>query len=116
MEVLIVSIIVFLATLPRMFEFDIDPIMKILRFGDFITYSFPAPYPILFNLAYSFCLVRLNKVGVIGTEAEKTVEGSRLKTICFDKTGTLTQNKMQVASVYHIKSSTAIDEVTTRVN
>ena len=32
MEVLIVSIIVFLATLPRMFEFDIDPIMKILRF------------------------------------------------------------------------------------
>jgi len=95
---------VFLATLPRMYEFEIDGIMKVLRFWDFITYSFPAPYPILFNLAYSFCLMRLRKCDVAGTDAEKTVEGSRLKTICFDKTGTLTQNKMQVSNVYHIKS------------
>lgn len=72
-EVLIVSIIVFLATLPRMYEFDIDGIMKVLRFCDFITYSFPAPFPILFNLAYSFCLRRLRKSGISGTNAEKTV-------------------------------------------
>lgn len=115
-EVLLVSIVVYLATLPRMFEFDIDAILKVLRFGDFITYSFPAPYPILFNLAYSFCLVRLNKNNIMGTQPEKTVEGSRLKTICFDKTGTLTQNKMQVASVYHFKSASSVEEVTTKVN
>ena len=93
-EVLVVSLLVFLATLPRMFDFEIDGILKILRLCDFITYSFPAPFPILFNLAYSFCLRRLRKQGISGTQAEKTVEGSRLKTICFDKTGTLTQNKM----------------------
>lgn len=115
-EVLVVSILVFLVSLPRMYEFEIDGIMKVLRFCDFITYSFPAPYPILFNLAYSFCLMRLRKSGVTGTEAEKTVEGSRLKTICFDKTGTLTQNKMQVSNVYHIKSRGSVKEVTTKVN
>ena len=52
-----------------MYEFDIDGILKVLRFCDFVTYSFPAPYPILFNLAYSFCLMRLRKQGVAGTEA-----------------------------------------------
>lgn len=68
-EVLVISIVVFLLTLPRMYEFDIDGILKVLRFCDFVTYSFPAPYPILFNLAYSFCLMRLRKQGVAGTEA-----------------------------------------------
>ena len=95
--------LVFFVTLPMMYEFDIDGIMKVLRFFDFITYSFPAPYPILFNLCFSFCLMRMRKSGISGTEAEKTVEGSRLKTICFDKTGTLTQNKMQVSNVYIFK-------------
>jgi cation-transporting P-type ATPase 13A2 len=69
MEVLIVSIVVFLGTIQRMYQFDIDGIMIILRFCDFITYSFPAPYPILFNLAYSFCLMRLRESGIAGTDA-----------------------------------------------
>ena len=47
--------------------------MKVLRLGDFVTYSFPAPFPILFNLAYSFCLARLQKKEIIGLQAEKTV-------------------------------------------
>ena len=67
---------------------------------DFITYSFPAPFPIFFNLAYSFCLVRLSRQDIIGTQADKTVEGSRLKTLCFDKTGTLTLNRMEMVRVY----------------
>jgi cation-transporting ATPase 13A3/4/5 len=68
--------------------------MVVFRFFDFITYTVPAVFPIVFNLAYSFCLVRLSKENIIGTQAEKTVESSRMKIICFDKTGTLTMNKM----------------------
>ncbi len=91
---LIVSVILYLATLPNVLPLNVDRELIIIRLGDFITYSFPAPYPIFFNLAYSFCLVRLNSANILGTQPEKTVEGSRLKTICFDKTGTLTYNKM----------------------
>ena len=90
--------------------------MIIFRLCDFVTYSFPAPFPILFNLAYGFCLVRLSKQNIVGTQAEKTVEGSRLKTLCFDKTGTLTQNTMEVAKVYHFQSETKVTEVTNSVN
>lgn len=67
-------------------------------------------------MAYNFSTARLYFQRILAPEAEKTVEGSRLKTICFDKTGTLTQNKMQVASVYRFKSAAAVEEVTTRVN
>jgi magnesium-transporting ATPase (P-type) len=74
--------------------------MVFFRFLDFITYSFPAALPIFFNLSYSFCLVRLRRDGIYGTECEKTIEGARIKTICFDKTGTLTHSGMRVASVF----------------
>ena len=104
MEVFIVSIIIFLSTLPHLLSMDIEGIIIFFRFCEFITYSFPAPFPIFFNLAYSFCLLRLNRQNIIGTQAEKTVEGSRLRTICFDKTGTLTRNSMEVAKVYHFES------------
>lgn len=100
LEVMAVSFIIYFATLPQLLSLNIDTIMVIFRFCDFITYSFPAPYPIFFNLAYSFCLWRLNKENIIGTQAEKTVESSRMKTICFDKTGTLTMNKMEISNVY----------------
>lgn len=85
-----------------MFELDIETIMIIFRALDFITYSFPATLPIYFNLAYSFCLIRLSRDGIYGTESEKTIEGSRLKTICFDKTGTLTQSGMKLANIYQV--------------
>ena len=109
-----VSFIIYLATLPQLLQLDIDTIMVIFRFFDFITYAFPAPFPIFFNLAYSFCLVRLNKENIIGTQAEKTVESSRMKTICFDKTGTLTQNKMEVANVYAFAKN-KIADITTNI-
>ena len=51
-----------------------------------------APFPVYFNLAYTFSLRRLNNLDIRGTEPEKTVYGSQIKTICFDKTGTLTQS------------------------
>jgi cation-transporting ATPase 13A3/4/5 len=66
--VLIVSVVIFVATLNPLLELDIEPIMVVFRFCDFITYSFPAPFPIFFNLAYSFCLVRLKRDDIIGTE------------------------------------------------
>lgn len=100
-EVLLVSIVLYLVTLPNLLSLNVDGYLILFRFCDFITYSFPAPYPIFFNLAYSFCLVRLNNADILGTQPEKTVEGSRLKTLCFDKTGTLTLNKMEVCKVYH---------------
>ena len=93
-EVLLVSTIIYLATLPQILSLDVDSIYVAVRYLDFVTYAFPAPFPIFFNLAYSFCLVRLNRKSILGTQAEKTVEGSRLKTLCFDKTGTLTLNHM----------------------
>ena len=80
--------------------------MIVFRFLDFIIYSFPAPFPIYFNLAYSCCLIRLNRDGIIGTESEKTLEGSRMTTLCFDKTGTLTYNRMLVNKIYSISETT----------
>jgi P-type E1-E2 ATPase len=106
---MIISFLIYFATLPQLLSLDIDDIMVVFRFFDFITYSFPAPFPIFFNLAYSFCLVRLNRDNIIGTQAEKTVESSRMKTICFDKTGTLTLNKMEVSNVYSFKTNDAVE-------
>lgn len=108
LEVMLISFLIYFATLPQLLTLDIDDIMVLFRFFDFITYSFPAPFPIFFNLAYSFCLVRLNKDNIIGTQAEKTVESSRMKTICFDKTGTLTLNKMEVSNVYSFVANDAV--------
>lgn len=88
--------------------------MVVFRFFDFITYSFPAPFPIFFNLAYSFCLVRLSNESIIGTQADKTVESSRMKTVCFDKTGTLTLNKMEVANVFAFTNN-GNDDVTAQL-
>lgn len=106
---MLISFIIYFITLPQLLSLDIDAIMVVFRFFDFITYSFPAPFPIFFNLAYSFCLVRMSKENIIGTQAEKTVESSRMKTICFDKTGTLTMNKMEVSNVYSFVSNDHIE-------
>lgn len=66
-EVMIISFILYGATVYQMFNLDIEKIMIFFRFLDFITYSFPAPLPIFFNLTYSFCLVRLHRDGIYGT-------------------------------------------------
>ena len=112
LEVFIVLVIVYAATIGLLLSINITTIMVVFRFLDYITYAFPAPFPIYFNLVYSFCLVRLNRDGIIGTEAEKTVESGRMKTLCFDKTGTLTQTKMEVKQVFAIKDEHSVQEVT----
>lgn len=89
--------------------------MIFFRFLDFITYSFPAPLPIFFNLAYSFCLVRLRRDGIYGTECEKTIESSRMKTICFDKTGTLTHSGMKVSNIFSIINGSLTD-ITSKIS
>jgi cation-transporting P-type ATPase 13A2 len=103
MEVFVLSIVVYFATFGMLRAINIEKIMVVFKFLDYITYAFPAPFPIYFNLMYSFCLVRLHRDGILGTECEKTVESGRMKTLCFDKTGTLTQNKMEVSRIFHIK-------------
>jgi P-type E1-E2 ATPase len=108
------GLLVYVAFLPQLLSLDIDLINVVFTLCNFITYCYPAPFPIFFNLAYSFCLVRLNKENIIGTQAEKTVESSRMKTICFDKTGTLTQNKMEVANVYAFAKN-KIADITTNI-
>lgn len=60
LEQFLVVMVVYVAHLGRLLSIQIDPIMVILKFFDYITYAIPAPYPIQFNIAYSFCLVRLN--------------------------------------------------------
>ena len=97
------TMIVYAATIGLLLSIQIETIMVVFRFLDYITYAFPAPFPIYFNLVYSFCLVRLNRDGIIGTEIEKTVASGRMKTLCFDKTGTLTQAKMEVKQVFSIR-------------
>lgn len=81
---------IILGSLRSFLSYEIDRIFLLFRVLNFITYSVNASFPIYFNLAYSFCLIRLSKENIIGTQAEKTVESSRMKTVCFDKTGTLT--------------------------
>ena len=104
LEVWVVALVLYLATFWMMFDLQIQASMIVVRFFDFITYSFPAPFPIFFQLAYSFCLVRLNRDDIVGTESEKTIESSRLRTLCFDKTGTLTETKMEMSQLHAIKN------------
>jgi hypothetical protein len=42
--------------------------MKILRFLDFLPYTFPPALPILFNSAYNFSLLALLKYNIRGTQ------------------------------------------------
>ena len=98
-EAWIVATVIFLATLPVILNVDIVPEFIIYRYLDFVGWSFPPIFPILFNLAYSFSLARLAYKNIYGNEPEKTVEAAKLKVMCFDKTGTLTQNELEVHEV-----------------
>ena len=115
-ETFVVILIVYAATLPLLLSINIETIMVVFRFLDYITYAFPAPFPIYFNLLYSFCLVRLHRDGIIGTEVEKTVASGRLKTMCFDKTGTLTQAAMEVRGVFGVREQQdGLEDISDRV-
>lgn len=69
LEVLMISLTLFGATVHKMIELDIERIMIVFRFLVIVSFSFPAPLPIYFNLTYSFCLVRLSRDGIYGTES-----------------------------------------------
>lgn len=87
-----VAAIIYFATIRMLLDRDIETVIVVFRFIDFLGFSFPPTFPIYFNLAYSFSLARLAANNITGTEPEKTVESTNLKTMCFDKTGTLTEN------------------------
>ena len=93
-EVVIVSLIVFFATLFILLREDIDPVFKFFKFVDFLASSAPPPLPIFFNLAYSISLIRLKAKDISGSEPQKTVDGAQVKTFFFDKTGTLTKSEV----------------------
>lgn len=104
-EVTIMSMITFFATLYLQLTRDIDKLFVFFKFIDFLVSSAPPPLPIFFNLAYSFSLYRLSSKGISGTEPQKTVEGSRIKIFCFDKTGTLTRPEVRITKVLKISNN-----------
>jgi hypothetical protein len=59
MEVLLVSLLLYAGIVRQMLDCKIEKIMIFFRFLEIITYSLPAVLPIIFNLAYSFSLVRM---------------------------------------------------------
>jgi cation-transporting P-type ATPase 13A2 len=103
-ETYLVATVVYLTNFGVLMSIDIEPSMMVFRYLDYITESVPAPYPIFFNLCYSFCLVRLHRDGILGVDCEKTVESGRMKTLCFDKTGTLTLHQLEISQIYHIQN------------
>lgn len=108
LEVVIVSVITFFATLYLLLERDIEKLFIVFKFIDFLASSAPPPLPILFNLAYSFSLLRLGYRDIVGTEPQKTVDGAQIKTFCFDKTGTLTRNEVSINKIFKIKNENKI--------
>ena len=107
-ECFIVSIIIYFATLPFLLSKNIIPLFVGFRFIDFFGWAFPPPFPIYFNLAYSFCLGRLRTKNIFGTEPEQTVESAKLETMCFDKTGTLTENAVEVNQIFRFEDDQTI--------
>ena len=98
-ETCICGTILYAATVNLMVANGVVPTFVVFRFLDILAWSFPPTFPIYFNLAYSFSLVRLKWKGIFGTEPEKSTEAASIKTFCFDKTGTLTENEIEVYEI-----------------
>jgi cation-transporting ATPase 13A3/4/5 len=77
-----------------MFEGIEDRGLIILIFFSFVLQSLPAAGPVFIKAAYTTMLLRFRMHKIMGLNRDKTVDSSRLETICFDKTGTLTENSM----------------------
>lgn len=67
LEVVIVSMVTFFATLFLQLVRDIEKLFVFFKFIDFLASSAPPPLPIFFNLAYSLSLFRLGSKGITGT-------------------------------------------------
>lgn len=65
--------IIYLATLGFMRSKNISDLIVGFRFVDFLGWAFPPTFPIYFNVAYSFAIVRLKRHGVLCMEPDKTV-------------------------------------------
>lgn len=89
-EAFIVAMILYFATIAYHKDKNVSNLIVGFRFIDFLGWAFPPTFPIFFNAAYSYTLVRLKNNGILCTEPEKTVDSSDMKIMCFDKTGTLT--------------------------
>ena len=87
----------------HMFDGVDDPTIPYIIFGVFVVQSLPGILPIYINFAYTIMLIRLKKNGIMSLKSHKTVEGSRIETICFDKTGTLTYNEVALQSVIMVE-------------
>jgi hypothetical protein len=58
-ELVVIAVIIFLATLPITLSIDITTLFIVVRGFGYIGWSFPPAFPIYFNLAYSLSLIRL---------------------------------------------------------
>ncbi len=65
-----------------------------------MAWTLPPPYPIFFNLTYTFSIFRLWRKEIFLIDPQKTVKTGKVKSICFDKTGTITESKMRLFSFF----------------
>jgi P-type E1-E2 ATPase len=94
-QILILNISLYLTAYHYMFDEVPNEEILYLKLGEFLMEGIPSSLIVYINFLYTFTLAKFNKMDVLGTQAEKIVEGSRLSLICFDKTGTLTETEVQ---------------------
>ena len=82
----------YFAALKIMLNVNMEEFIVGSQILSFIVAAVPPDLAIYVTVAYSWCLFRLKRRGIVSTMLEKTVEANRLKTMCFDKTGTITEN------------------------
>jgi hypothetical protein len=67
MESGLVGIIIYACTVNMMIVNNVIPSFVVFRFLDILAWSFPPSFPIYFNVASSFSLVRLKWRNIFGT-------------------------------------------------
>ncbi|CAD8162221.1 unnamed protein product [Paramecium octaurelia] len=90
LEIAFIMAVVYAFFLISYIPMDFKPSLLVLRFLDNIVWSIPPSMPIFFQVCKTSSLVKLEKKGIIGNNAEKIESAGTIDTCCFDKTGTLT--------------------------
>jgi magnesium-transporting ATPase (P-type) len=67
-ETCIIGTIIYACTVNMMVVNKIISTFIVFRFLDILAWSFPPSFPIYFNVAYSFSLIRLKWRNIYGTE------------------------------------------------